>query len=147
MYYGSSVENDMDLGQFVIMFRAIFLEGMFRPDGSIKDFLEILLKQYQEFGGKIRLQAPVARIIHQDRKVTGVELTDGEVIACDALLSTIGHEETLACLAVPACAKQRPRLGFVESIFRLPARLSEKSSPGQNYYFLQHEREIPLSAA
>jgi len=121
MYYGSSVENDMDLGQFVIMFRAIFLEGMFRPEGSIKDFLEILLRQYREFGGKIRLQAPVARIIHQNRKVTGVELTDGEVITCDTLISTIGHEETLAVLTVPPVPSQHPRLGFVESIFRLPA--------------------------
>lgn len=120
MYYGSSVENDMDLGQFVIMFRAIFLEGMFRPEGSIKDFLEVLLKQYENFGGRIRLQAQVVRIIHQDRKVTGVELADGEVIECDALLSTIGHEETLACLTAPPVKSQQPRLGFVESIFRLP---------------------------
>lgn len=125
MYYGSSVENDMDLGQFVIMFRAIFLEGMFRPDGSIKDFLDILLRQYQEFGGKIRLQAPVARIIHQDKKVTGVELADGEVIECDFLLSTIGYEETLAALTVPPLSKSLPRLGFVESIFRLPVHCRE----------------------
>jgi phytoene dehydrogenase-like protein len=124
MFYGSSVENDMDLGQFVIMFRAIFLEGMFRPEGSIKDFLEILLQQYQGFGGKIRLQAPVSRIIHQDKKVIGVELADGEVIECDALISTIGHDETLSCLAAPSAPslhQSRPRLGFVESIFRLPA--------------------------
>lgn len=122
MYYGSSVENDMDLGQFVIMFRAIFLEGMFRPQGSIKDFLERLLTHYHNFGGKIRLQAPVARIIHQGRRVTGVELADGEIIECDALLSTIGLEETLACLDTPPPAhRQCPRLGFVESIFRLPA--------------------------
>ena len=125
MYYGSSVENDMDLGQFVIMFRAIFLEGMFRPEGSIKDFLDILLKQYQDFGGKIRMQASVARIIHQDKKVTGVELIDGEVIECDALLSTIGYEETLAALAEPPLSKPLPRLGFVESIFRLPANCQE----------------------
>jgi len=125
MYYGSSIENDMDLGQFVIMFRAIFLEGMFRPEGSIKDFLDILLQQYQNFGGEIRLQASVARIIHQDKKVTGVELTDGEVIECDALLSTIGYEETLAALAVPPVPKPLPRLGFVESIFRLPASCQE----------------------
>jgi phytoene dehydrogenase-like protein len=123
-YYGSSVENDMDLGQFVIMFRAIFLEGMFRPAGSIKDFLTVLLQQYQGFGGKIRLQAPVSRIIHQDKKVIGVELADGEVIECDFLLSTIGHEETMAILTPPLSLHHQialqPRLGFVESIFRLP---------------------------
>ncbi len=129
MFYGSSVENDMDLGQFVIMFRAIFLEGMFRPEGSIKDFLDILLQQYQGFGGKIRLQAQVARILHQDKKVIGIELADGEVIECEALISTIGHEETLACLAEPPLSphpsQSPPRLGFVESIFRLPVDHNE----------------------
>lgn len=128
MYYGSSVENDMDFNQFVIMFRAIFLEGMFRPHGSIKDFLELLLRHYQGFGGQLRLQAPVARIIHQNRKVWGVELESGEIIECDALLSTIGLEETLARLDPPDTAQQGKqhgaRLGFVESIFRLPVGYS-----------------------
>lgn len=119
MYYGSSRENDMDLGQFVIMFRAIFLEGMFRPHGTIKDLLDLLLAHYQQFGGKIRLQAPVARILHKNKKVVGVELASGEVIECDALLSTIGHEETLTCLGAPPLSSSLPRMGFVESIFRL----------------------------
>jgi phytoene dehydrogenase-like protein len=58
-----------------------------------------------------------------------VELTDGEVIECDALLSTIGLEETLACLDAPPLARpQGNRLGFVESIFRLPAEF-RKSLP------------------
>ena len=38
MFYGASQEDDMDLSQFVILFRAIFQEGFFRPDGTIKDF-------------------------------------------------------------------------------------------------------------
>lgn len=119
MYYGSSMENDMDLSQFVIMFRAIFLEGMFRPHGTIKDLLDLLLTHYLSFGGKIRLQAPVARIMHQNKTVTGVELADGEIIECDYLLSTMGHEETLACLNTEPAPQSLPRMGFVESIFRL----------------------------
>ncbi len=123
-FYGSSIENDMDWSQFVIMFRAIFLEGMFRPQGSIRDFLHALLQRYQSFNGTLRLQAPVARILHQRQKVQGVELTNGEVIECDFCLSTIGHEETLELLAPPPApsprSNPRPRLGFVESIFRLP---------------------------
>src|SRR5262249_61822380 len=31
MYYGSAREHDMDWGQFSIMFRSIFLEGLGRP--------------------------------------------------------------------------------------------------------------------
>jgi len=54
MIYGNSQEHDMDLGQFVIMFQAVFLEGFFRPGGTMKDFLDLLLKHYQELGGEIR---------------------------------------------------------------------------------------------
>ena len=36
MYYGSSTEEDMDFGQFVVMFKSIFLEGFARPfDGCL----------------------------------------------------------------------------------------------------------------
>ena len=31
MFYGSAREDDMDLGQFAIMFRALYLEGFARP--------------------------------------------------------------------------------------------------------------------
>jgi phytoene dehydrogenase-like protein len=123
-FYGSSIENDMDWSQFVIMFRAIFLEGMFRPQGTIRDFLHTLLQRYQSFNGALRLQAPVGRIIHHQHKVQGVELANGETIECDFCLSTIGHEETLDLLtpspAPPPRPNPLPRLGFVESIFRLP---------------------------
>jgi len=143
MYYGSSVENDMDFNQFVIMFRAIFLEGMFRPHGSIKDFLDGLLNHYQNFGGKIRIQAQVAKIIHQGNKVQGVELTDGEVIECDALLSTIGLEETLACLDTPPLRKtQGVRLGFVESIFRLPADCRESLPTDKTIIFYNSRKQL-----
>ena len=40
MYYGGNDEHDMDLSQFVILFRSIFQEGLFRPEGTIKDLLD-----------------------------------------------------------------------------------------------------------
>lgn len=143
MYYGSSVENDMDFNQFVIMFRAIFLEGMFRPHGSIKDFLDRLLNHYQNFGGKIRLHAQVARIIHQGRNVRGVELADGEIIECDALLSTIGLEETMACLDTPPLRQtQGKRLGFVESIFRLPSECRKDLPTDKTIIFYNNSEQL-----
>ncbi|MEN8199272.1 MAG: FAD-dependent oxidoreductase [Thermodesulfobacteriota bacterium] len=121
MYYGSSIEDDMDLGQFVIMFRAIFLEGMFRPGGTIKDLLDLLLKHYEDYGGKIRTKAGVSRIISNGKEIRGVELESGENIHCDYLLSTIGSEETFALLKAPSQADTGTRLGFVETIFELKA--------------------------
>lgn len=125
MYYGSSVENDMDLGQFCIMFQAIFKEGMFRPAGSIKDILDLLHTSFEKRQGRIRTNSEVSQIIMNGRSAQGVELVSGEIIECDHILSTIGHHETNALLspAIPKAANAKyfkSRLGFIETIYQLP---------------------------
>ncbi len=117
LYYGSSVENDMDLSQFVIMFRSIYQEGMFRPVGTIKDFLDQLIQHYKNFDGKIRLNSKIIKILHEQKKVVGIELDNGEVIHCDYILSTIGHSETMALMGKQTPDSNTKRLGFIESIF------------------------------
>jgi phytoene dehydrogenase-like protein len=119
MYYGSSIENDMDWGQFVIMFQAIFIEGMFRPGGTIKDLLDLLLKHYTDYGGKIKTRASVKHILHTGKIVHGVRLDNDEEITCDYILSTIGSEETFSLLDEPSKLDILTRLGFVETIFEL----------------------------
>lgn len=120
MYYGSSHENDMDLNQFVIMFQAIYQQGMFRPKGTIKDFLYQLINHYENFGGKIKKNSKVTKIIHKNNTVYGVELASGEIIECDYLLSTIGHDETQKLITnKPLVAQQR--LSFTETIYRIKA--------------------------
>lgn len=121
MYYGSSHENDMDLSQFAIMFRAIYLEGMFRPSGTIKDFLDMLLSHYKKLGGSLKCGYRVKKIIHDSGKVEGVELANGEVLQCDYILSTIGSDETRALLYEPKAPTKSTgkRLGFIETIFEL----------------------------
>lgn len=121
MYYGSSHENDMDLSQFAIMFRAIYIEGMFRPHGTIKDFLDLLTDHYESLGGSIRTKCRVKRILHAGTQVTGVELLSGEIIECEHLLSTVGLDETKVLLGDVA-GKNSPhdtRLGFIETIYEL----------------------------
>jgi phytoene dehydrogenase-like protein len=122
MYYGSSHEDDMDLSQFVIMFQAIFQEGMFRPRGTIKDLLDLLVGHYLEFGGSLRTKCAVKRILLRQNRAVGVELDDGEIIECDQILSTIGHEETMRLLPgrLVESSPASVRLGFVETIFQLP---------------------------
>lgn len=124
MYYGSSHENDMDLSQFAIMFQAIYQEGMFRPRGTIKDFLDFLVAHYFLLGGNLRKSCGVERIIHHKNKAIGVVLVSGEVIECDHLLSTIGRDETMSLLGkepnTPSADCQR--LGFVETIYQVPEK-------------------------
>lgn len=117
LFYGSSTENDIDLSQFVIMFRSIYQEGMFRPEGTIKNFLDMLLAHYHSLGGKIMLNKKVVRILANQHTVYGVELADGSSIECDHLLSTAGLEETRQLLSLPVSTPAQKRLSFVESIF------------------------------
>ncbi|EKD35289.1 MAG: hypothetical protein ACD_75C01964G0014 [uncultured bacterium] len=120
MYYGSSYEQDIDLSQFAIMFRAIFQEGMFRPKGTIKDFIDLLDAHYRSLGGNLRLNCGVKKILLNQNRAIGAELTTGETVECDHIVSTIGHEETLRLLTgLPSPQARLPRLGFVESIFRI----------------------------
>lgn len=128
MYYGSSREYDMDLSQFVIMFRAIFQEGMFRPHGTIKDLIDGLVSHYCEIGGALRKSCGVKRILVKENKAIAVELDLGETLECDYVLSTIGLEETQRLISgsVTPQPTNLARLGFVETIFQLnqlPAEL------------------------
>lgn len=125
-FYGGSEEDDMDLSQFVILFRSIFQEGFFRPEGTIKDFLDLLLQQFSDFGGEIELCAGVKEILTDGPMITGVRTATGEEIGCDHLISTAGFPETTKLFAAPgdatsfsslAAEKTAGRLSFLESIY------------------------------
>lgn len=121
MYYGSSRTDDLDLSQFVIMFRAIFQEGIFRPQGTIKDLINLLTDHFLELGGNIRKSCEVKEILIKDKRAIGVELDNGDVIECNHILSTIGYEETIRLIsdAGTPSPTRLPRLGFVETIYLL----------------------------
>ena len=120
LYYGSSWENDLDFKQFTILFRSIYQEGFFRPAGSIKDFLDLLVCRFKEFGGTIRLNSGVKRILTRSRKIIAVELESGERIDCRFSVSTVGLDETRTLLGEATDQQDSRRLGFTESIFQLP---------------------------
>jgi phytoene dehydrogenase-like protein len=120
MIYGNSEEHDMDMGQFVIMFAALFLEGFFRPGGTIKDLLDMLLNHYIELGGEIRLRTEVSGLVTRGNHVTAVRLASGEEVACDQLISTLGAPATLGLLpdSLPRrAADYIGRMSFMESIY------------------------------
>lgn len=121
MVYGSSEEHDMDFAQFVIMFRAVFQEGFFRPAGTMKDFLAMLIAHFSSFGGRIRYNSRVASLIMANGRVTAVQLANGETISCERVISTIGAPGTFALLGMDDGGEvYRGRMSFVESITILP---------------------------
>ena len=124
MYYGSATERDMEFGQFVIMFKALFLEGFARPFEGVRVVIRVLLEKYRAAGGERRMKCGVQRILERDGRATALVLDSGEEITADHVISSIGAPETEWLLhlgrglsedeAVPHA--NVGRLSFVETI-------------------------------
>lgn len=118
MWYGNAREDDMDWGQFCIMFRALYIEGMGRPYAGIRLILKNLVRKFRSLGGELKLRSGVSRIQVEDGRATGVVLDSGEELPCRRVLSSAGAVETLRlCDASGEAAAPRPgQLSFVESL-------------------------------
>lgn len=118
--YGSAWEDDMELRQFIIMFRSIFLEGLCRPREGIRSVIGLLIDKYRGNGGEIRFKTEVTRIKTQNGKVWGVELAGGEILEAKKVISTAGRVETEGILDRDRDLDREwgkvGRPGFVETI-------------------------------
>lgn len=134
MYYGSSQPGDMEFGQFVIMFKAIFLEGFARPLEGVRVILRVLLEKYREAGGERRMKCGVSRMLTREGRVVALVLDSGEEVTADHVMSSIGLTETQALIdhrhgpdREGSTPGQDPvRLSFAETISildRLPAEM------------------------
>ena len=94
MYYGSASERDMEFGQFVIMFKALFLEGFARPFEGVRVVIRVLLEKYRAAGGERRMKCGVRQIVANESRVTTLVLDSGEEITADHVISSIGAPET-----------------------------------------------------
>ncbi|MCU0879022.1 MAG: NAD(P)/FAD-dependent oxidoreductase [Pirellulaceae bacterium] len=123
MWYGNAREDDMDFGQFSIMFRALYLEGMGRPHAGIRLILRNLVRRYRALGGELKLRSGVSRIVTEkgadgEERAVGVVLDGGQQLTARRVLSSAGMVETLRLcdhlsVATPPRAGQ---LSFVESL-------------------------------
>ena len=128
MFYGNAQENDMEFGQFVIMFNSIFCEGFARPQDGVRHILNILVKQYEGSGGELRLKCGVKSIQVASGRVESILLDNGEVLRSDNVISSAGYVETMRLLSDydPAGFKYDVgRLSFIEFIMVLDKELAE----------------------
>jgi phytoene dehydrogenase-like protein len=118
MYYGSARENDMEWGQFSIMFRSIFLEGFARPLAGVRLILKNLVRKFKGLGGELRLRSGVNRIQVDDRRAAAVVLDDGTRIEGRHILSSAGWLETMRLCDDVSAEQSQPagQLSFIESI-------------------------------
>jgi phytoene dehydrogenase-like protein len=98
MFYGNAQENDMEFGQFVIMFKSIFCEGFARPQAGVRQILDVLVKKYKACGGELRMKCAVAGLKCANSRVESILLENGEVLTADRILSSAGYVETMKLL-------------------------------------------------
>lgn len=132
MYYGSAQEHDMEFGQFVIMFKALFLEGFARPLDGVRVILRVLVDKYRASGGERRMKCGVKRIAVLEGRAVALVLDDGSEVTADHVISSVGGPETELLMSdaraeVPAQIQAKAgRLSYVETITvlnRQPAEL------------------------
>lgn len=118
MWYGNARENDMDFGQFCIMFRACYLEGFGRPFKGVRVILKNLVRKFRGLGGELKLRSGVSKIHVDDGRATGVVLDDGTELEGKRILSSAGNLETMRLcddITAPEVARAG-KLSFIESI-------------------------------
>ncbi len=124
LFYGGAREHDMEFGQFSIMFRSIFLEGLARPLVGVRLILKKLVQKFKALGGELRLRAGVERISVSNGSVDKVILDNGTELECRRVLSSAGWRETMRLCDEVNRPDEHPagRLSFVESISILDAQ-------------------------
>lgn len=144
MYYGSARENDMDFGQFVILWKAIYEEGFARPYEGVRVIIRALLKRFREVGGKRRMKCGVKRIHVFGERVHSLELDDGTTMTADHVISTAGRFETESLvdtgISGAEVVKKKARVGalsFVETITVLDRQPAELGL-GDTIVFFNH---------
>jgi phytoene dehydrogenase-like protein len=95
MFYGSAREHDMDWGQFSIMFRSIFLEGLGRPATGVRLILKHLVRKFRALGGELKLRTGVKRLAVEMGRVARVVLENDDELEGRNVLSSAGWCETM----------------------------------------------------
>ncbi|WP_315855007.1 phytoene desaturase family protein [Stieleria varia] len=118
MWYGNAREDDMDFGQFCIMFRACYLEGFGRPYKGVRMILKNLVRKFRGLGGELKLRSGVSKIHVEDGRAVGVVLDDGTELTGNRILSSAGNVETMRmCDDITEVATAKAgKLSFIESI-------------------------------
>jgi len=122
-----------------------YIQSAFRIIGGSDTIAHSLNKSIQSFGGKIMTNAEVVKINCDDEKVTSVQLSNGEIIETDFVISNIHPQVTLNKIDSPLIRKvYRHRISELEnsiSNFTVYIKFKKDATPylNYNYYFYEHD--------
>ena len=118
-FYGSALENDIEVSQFAVMWRSLFREGFARPFIGVRQVIRLLLDRCREHGVERRMKCGVAKLEVRAGRVAALQLDDGTEVTAGAVYSSAGAVETLRMRsdALPHIGAQSiGRLGYAETI-------------------------------
>jgi phytoene dehydrogenase-like protein len=141
LFYGSAQENDMEWGQFVIMFKSIYFEGFARPHSGVRKVIGALVRRYLSLGGELRKRSGVRRILVQHGRAEEIELESGETLSARWVISSAGNPETMRLLSSSAPDPGKAgALSFMETISCLNGTSDEPRHPEAIVFYCNEER-------
>jgi phytoene dehydrogenase-like protein len=145
MFYGSAREHDMDWGQFSIMFRSIFLEGLGRPAAGVRLILKHLVRKFRALGGELKLRAGVKRLAVDRGRVVRVVLESDEELEGRQVLSSAGWCETMRLCddgQPVVTSRTAGQLTFCETIATLDTEPRKLGHDRTITFFNDHDRFV-----
>jgi phytoene dehydrogenase-like protein len=118
-FYGSALEDDIEVSQFAIMWRSLFREGFARPFIGVRQVIRLLIDRCREHGVERRMKCGVRSLEVRAGRVAALVLDDGSEVTAEAVYSSAGAVETLRLrsdVAPLAGAAEVGRLGYAETI-------------------------------
>jgi phytoene dehydrogenase-like protein len=134
MFYGNAQENDIEFGQFVIMFKGIYCEGFARPQAGVRQILDVLVRKYRSCGGELRTRCAVTSVQAANGRVESILLENGEVLGADKILSSAGYVETMRLLSdydptgIEDKAGQLSMVEFITVLDKQPAEMGHETT-------------------
>ena len=134
MFYGNAQENDIEFGQFVIMFKGIYCEGFARPQAGVRQILDVLVRKYRSCGGELKTRCAVTSIQAANNRIESVTLDNGEVLTTKKILSSAGYVETMRLLStydptgIEDKAGQLSMVEFITVLNRQPAEMGHETT-------------------
>ena len=134
MFYGNAQENDIEFGQFVIMFKSIYCEGFARPQAGVRRILDVLVRKYRGCGGELKMRHAVTSIQAANGRVESILLENGEVLTADKILSSAGYVETMRLLSnydptgIEDKAGQLSMVEFITVLDKQPAEMGHETT-------------------
>jgi phytoene dehydrogenase-like protein len=145
MFYGSAREHDMDWGQFSIMFRSIFMEGLGRPAAGVRLILKHLVRKFRSLGGELKLRSGVKQLAVENGRVVRIVLEDDSELEGRFVLSSAGWSETMRLCddGQPVVTSRAPgQLSFCETIATLAVPPRELGHDRTITFFNDHDQFV-----